>query len=95
MPPEPVTSPHRRFVVTRIDNGVDTNVIATTPLPVNYTTDQVVRRQTGDNIQTYLAANPGVVLRVYGPTNATNQAHTDADCIYDSRVSGPWPWLTS
>ena len=92
MPPEPVTSPTRRFVVTRIDNGVETNVIATTPLPANYTSDQVVRRQCGDNIATYLAANPGVVLRVYGPTNGGD--HTDGDCIWDSRVSDPYPWMT-
>ena len=95
MPPTPVTSPHRRFVVTRIDAGVETNVISTTPLPANYTSDQVVRAQCGDNIAAYLAANPGVPLRVYGPTNATNQAHTDADCIWDSRISGPFPWMTS
>lgn len=94
MPPEPVTSPHRRFVVTRIDAGVETNVIATTPLPVNYSTDDVVRRQTGDNIQAYLIANPGVILRVYGPTNVINEPHTDGDCIWDSRVSDPWPWMT-
>ena len=93
MPPEPVQTPHRRFVVTRIDNGVETNVIASTPLPVNFTSDQVVRAQTGDNIANYLAANPGVILRVYGPTNATNQAHTDGDCIWDSRVSDPYPWM--
>ena len=33
------TFPHRRFVVTRIDNGVETNVIVSTPLPVNYSSD--------------------------------------------------------
>lgn len=93
MAPEPVQSPERRFVVTRIDNGVETNVISTTPLPPNYTSDQVVRRQCGDNIRNYLAANPGVILRVYGPTNGG--PHTDADCIWDSRVSGPYPWMTS
>lgn len=94
MPPQPVSSPHRRFVVTRIDAGVETNVISTTPLPAGYTTDQVVRRQCGDNIAAYLAANPGVILRVYGPTNAANQDHSDADCIWDSRVSDPFPWMT-
>jgi hypothetical protein len=93
MAPQPVTSPTRRFVVTRFDAGVETNVIATTPLPVNYTSDQVVRAQTYDNIARYLADNPGIRFCVYGPTNGGD--HTDGDCIWDSRVSDPWPWLTS
>lgn len=92
MPPNPVPSPTRRFVVTRIDAGVETNVIATTPLPVNYTTDQVMRRQVGDNIREYLNENPGVILRVYSPANRGD--HTDDDCIWDSRVSDPYPWMT-
>ena len=37
MAPQPVTSANRRFVVTRLENGVETNVIASTPLPNNYT----------------------------------------------------------
>lgn len=89
MAPQPVTSPERRFVVTRFDAGVESNVIATTPLPLNYTTDQVVRAQTYDNVATYLAANPGVRFRIYGPTNGGD--HTDGDCIWDSDVNSGLP----
>ena len=67
-------------------------IIATAPLPPNYTSDQVVRAQCGDNIRAYLAANPGVILRVYSPSNGGD--HTDGDCIWDSRVSDPYPWMT-
>lgn len=87
MAPEPVSQPDRRFVVTRVDAGVETNVIASTPLPPNYATDQVVRAGTYDNILRYLADNPGVHLRVYGPTNGG--AHTNGDCIWDSTINGP------
>ena len=92
MAPQPVQFPTRRFVVTRIDAGMETNIIATTPLRPNYTSDQVVRAQCGDNIRAYLAANPGVILRVYSPSNGGD--HTDGDCIWDSRVSDPYPWMT-
>lgn len=89
MPPQQVSSPDRRFVVTRIDAGVETNVIASTPLSVNYSTDKVLRVQMYDNVRAYLAANPGVHLRIYGPTSGG--AHTDNDCIWDSLVSAPLP----
>jgi len=89
MPPQPVSSPERRFVVTRFDNGVETNVIATTPLQANYTSDQVIRKQTYANIATYLAANPGVRLRIYSPSNGG--AHTDGDCIWDSALNPELP----
>ena len=87
MPPEPVTFPTRRFVVTRIDNGVETNVISSTPLPNNYTTDSAVRPGVMDNARTWLAANPGAVIRIYSPSNGGN--HTDGDCVWDSRTGGP------
>lgn len=87
MAPEPVSSPTRRFVITRIDSGVETNVISSTPLTANYTTDQVVRAEYYDNAEAYLAANPGVVLRIYSPSNSGN--HTDGDCVWDSRTGGP------
>lgn len=89
MAPTPVQSPERRFVVTRFDAGVESNVIATTPLPVNFTSDQVVRKQTYDNIAVYLADNPGVRFRIYGPTNGGD--HTDDDCIWDSAVNPDLP----
>lgn len=87
MAPTPVSNPDRRFVVTRFDNGVETNVIASTPLPANYTSDQVLRAQYYDNIRAYLAANQGVRFRLYGPTNGGN--HTDEDCVWDSAVQPP------
>lgn len=87
MAPTPVTSPERRFVATRVDAGVETNIISSTPLPNNYTSDQVIRRQSYDNVVAWLAANPGVHVRVYGPTNGG--AHTDGDCIWDSTTGGP------
>jgi hypothetical protein len=90
VPPEPVSSPTRRFVVTRIDAGVETNVIASNPLGPNYTTDQVVRAQTYDNVRTWLAANPGVHLRIYSPAN-NGVAHTDDDCIWDSTLNSELP----
>ena len=68
MPPTPVSSPERRFVITRIDNGVEANVIASTPLPANYTTDAGVR--------------PGVAFRLYGPTDGSYW--TEDDRVWDS-----------
>ena len=92
MAPEPVTSANRRFVITRIDAGVETNVIASTPLPQGYTTDQVLRAEYYNNARNYLAANPGVHLRIYSPANVGNQ-HLDSDCVWDSVISGPFPGL--
>lgn len=85
MAPEPVSQPERRFVATRLDNGVETNVIASTPLSQNATTDAPLRAQQYDNARRYLADNPGVVIFVYGPTNGG--PHTDDDRIWDSRVN--------
>jgi hypothetical protein len=90
MPPTPVSSPDRRFVVTRFDNGIESNVIATTPLSSGYTSDQVIRKQTFDNIATYLANNPGIRFRIYGPTNGGD--HTDDDCIWDSAINSEVPF---
>lgn len=90
MPPEPIANPGRRFVVTRIDNGIETNVIASNLLPPNYTTDQVIRAQHYDNVRTWLEQNPGVHLRIYSPAN-NGVAHTDDDLIWDSTISGPLP----
>jgi hypothetical protein len=85
MAPQPVTSANRRFVVTRLENGVETNVIASTPLPQNYTTDQVLRRQMYDNCRQFLIDNPGVYL-VYSPANVGTE-HTDSDLVWDSRIN--------
>ena len=86
MPPEPVTSPERRYVITRIDGGVETNVIASTPLPPNFTDDQVLRSQYLNNISRYMIDNPGVRFRVYSASNGGQ--HTDDDCIWDTSVQG-------
>lgn len=87
MAPTPVTFPHRRFVVTRLDGAVETNVFQSTALANNYSTDQGFREGVMDNVRTIIAQNPGVVVLIYGPTNGGN--HTDGDRIWDSRVSDP------
>lgn len=87
MAPEPVTFPERRFVVTRLDGGVEANVISSTPLPNNFTTDSAVRPGVMANARAWLAANPGVVVFIYSPSNGG--AHTDADRVWDSRTGGP------
>jgi hypothetical protein len=87
MPPQPgVTFPERRFIVTRLEGGVETNVISSTPLPNNYTTDSAVRPGVMQNARDYLIANPGVYI-IYGPTNGGYW--TDGDRVWDSRVSDP------
>jgi len=43
MAPEAVTFPHRRFVLTQTVAGVETNVIVSTPLASNFTTDATER----------------------------------------------------
>ena len=76
MPPEPVTQANRRFVVTRIDAGVETNVIASTPLPQGYTTDQVLRAPVlRQRPHLPRRSNPGVHLRIYSPANVGKPAH--------------------
>jgi hypothetical protein len=89
MAPEPgVTFPHRRFIVTSLneETGVETNVISSTALPNNYTTDQALRPGVIENARNFIAENPGVYI-IYGPTNGGYW--TDGDRVWDSRVSGP------
>jgi len=84
--PQPVSSPTRRFVVTKIDAGVETNIAVGTLLPSGYTTDAPQRSIVFDTtLPAMLAANPGVTIRVYSPSNGG--AHVDGDCVWDSRVS--------
>ena len=86
MAPQPgVTFPDRRFIVTRLDEGtgVETNVINSTPLPNNFTTDAAVRPGFMQNARDFIIANPGTYL-IYGPTNGGYW--TDGDRIWDSRV---------
>lgn len=91
MPPQPVANPDRRFVATRVDAGVETNLISSNPLPPNYTTDQVLRGQQYANVIAWLDANPGVHVRLYGPTDGG--PHTDSDCIWDSTLNPGLPQL--
>ena len=86
MAPEPgITFPTRRFVVTQTVAGIETNLIVSTPLPNNYTTDQVERLSALSQAKQAKLQDPNIIYRIYGPTNGGN--HTDGDCIWDSRVS--------
>ena len=89
MPPQlGVSFPQRRFIVTRTDGGVETNVISSTPLTRNYSTDQVLRGQMLQNARDYLAANPGVLIKVYSPTDG--DYWTDGDVVWRSDIDyGP------
>lgn len=87
MAPQPgVTSPERRFIVTRLDvaTGIETNVLNSTLLPNNFTTDQSVRPGFMQNARNFIEQNPGVYL-IYSPTNGGYW--TDADRVWDSRIN--------
>lgn len=86
MAPTPVTSPDRRFVLTRLDGGVETNVSVSTLLPANYTSDQALRATVYANARSLRDANPSVVYLLYSPSNGG--AHTNGDRIWDSRLNG-------
>lgn len=90
MAPQPgVTFPNRRFIVTQLDEvtGIETNVISSTPLANNYTTDQGFREGVMQNARDYIAANPGVYI-IYSPHNGSGY-WDDGDRVWDSRVSDP------
>lgn len=84
MAPEAVTFPHRRFVLTQTVGGVETNVIVSTPLPNNYTTDQTERLSARAQANEAKVLQPGVLYKLYGPSNGG--AHTDGDCIWRSDI---------
>jgi hypothetical protein len=84
MAPEAVTFPHRRFVLTQTVGGVETNLIVSTPLPTNYTSDQVERKAAFDSAWAAKNAQPGVLYRIYSPSNGG--PHTDGDCVWRSDV---------
>lgn len=84
MPPQTVTFPTRRFVLTQTVNSVETNVIVSTPLPTNYTSDQTERLSMRAQANAAKNAQPGVLYKLYGPTNGG--AHTDGDCIWRSDI---------
>jgi hypothetical protein len=85
MAPTPVTSPERRFVLTRLDGAVETNVAVSTLLPNNYTSDQALRATTYTNARALRQANAGVVYLLYSPSNGG--PHTDGDLVWRSDVS--------
>ena len=84
MAPQVVSSPTRRFVITREDAGVETNVAVSALLPNGYTTDQAVRATTLSNAAALRLANPGILFRVYSPSNGG--AHTNGDCVWRSDI---------
>lgn len=84
MPPQPVTFPERRFVLTQTIGGVETNVISSTPLSPNYSSDQQVRDEVRAQAWQAKNAQPGVLYKLYGPTNGG--AHTDGDLIWRSDI---------
>ena len=87
MAPQAVTSPERRFVLTRVDGGTETNVAISTLLPNNFTTDAPVRSVVYANAAALRLANPTVHYRLYSPS--PSGPHADTDCIWDSTINGP------
>lgn len=85
MPPQPVSSPTRRFVLTKIENSVETNVAVSALLPNGFTSDQTMRAAQLASVRGLKRQNPNLVYRLYSPSNSGN--HTDGDCVWDSRVS--------
>lgn len=84
MAPQPVTFPHRRFVLTQTIGGAETNVIVSTPLANNYTTDRVERATALSGAFAAKNAQPGVLYKLYSPSNGG--AHTDGDCVWRSDI---------
>jgi len=84
MPPQEVTFPHRRFVLTQTVGGVETNVIISTPLPTNYSTDRVEREVAMSGAWQAKNMQPGVLYKLYSPSNGG--PHTDGDCVWRSDV---------
>lgn len=85
MAPEPVTNPTRRFVLTRLDGAVETNVAVSALLPSGFTSDQAIRETTYQTARLTRDQNLGVVYLLYSPTNGGD--HTDGDRIWDSRLN--------
>lgn len=88
MAPEAVTFPARRFVLTQTVGGVETNVIVSTPLPNNYSTDRLERAAALSEAFAAKNAQPGVLYKLYSPTNGG--AHTDGDLIWRSDIDYGW-----
>lgn len=86
MAPQAVTFPHRRFVLTKTVGGVETNVIMSTPLPTNYSSDRLERAEALSGAFMAKIAEPGVLYKLYSPSNGTNVPHTDGDCCWRSDI---------
>lgn len=84
MAPEAVTFPNRRFVLTQTVGGVETNVFVSTPLANNYTSDQTERLAARAQANQAKVLQPGILYKLYGPTNGG--AHTDGDLIWRSDI---------
>lgn len=84
MAPQPVSDPERRFVLTRLLNGVETNVRVSPLLPLNYTSDQTVRINALVNSRQFKALSNDYTYLLYGPSNGG--PHTDGDCIWRSDI---------
>jgi len=82
MAPQPVTNPERRFVLTRLDGGVEINVVVSTALPSNFTSDQAIRATILSTARSTKLSNSGVVYLLYSPSNGG--PHTDGDLIWRS-----------
>jgi hypothetical protein len=84
MAPQAVTFPDRRFVLTQTVLGVETNVMVSTPLGNKYPTDAPERLVAMNGAFAAKNAQPGVLYRLYSPSNGG--AHTDGDCVWRSDV---------
>ena len=84
MAPQAVTFPERRFVITQTINDVETNVMQSTPLNPNYNSDQTERYEILASAFQAKNAQPGVLYKIYGPTNGG--PHTDGDLIWRSDI---------
>jgi len=84
MAPQAVTFPERRFVITQTINNVETNVMQSTPLASGYTSDQTTRYEMLAAAFQAKNAQPGVLYKIYGPTNGG--PHTDGDLIWRSDI---------
>ena len=84
MPPQKVTFPHRRFVLTQTVLGVETNVMVSTPLASNFTTDRVERATALEGAFAAKNAQPGVLYKLYSPSNGG--PHTDGDLVWRSDI---------
>jgi hypothetical protein len=82
--PAGVSSPTRRFVITRLDGVTETNVVVSAMLPPNFTTDQPMRSDIIAQAEAMKAAEPGTLFRVYSPSNSG--PHTSADCCWRSDI---------